>query len=261
MRSIPIVAYDVATSFDLPALATPAALWGAILSKDPLILHFSDKRYIVVFEYGSVVFFNFTTAEMRDWLTRLQPYAARMNRREFTDNFMLHVGAQEGETSKEELGVTEFNLDIVKLVAIVLSRSVSLEYYEDKLDRSLERLEDAVEQLSRTGKLVGDRQNLSRQVGVALNIQHELAYNLELLDDPDVVWESGRVIEKLYEQLTLTFDIRQRVQVLERKMAIVSKSGEFIIQRLHDRTMVRQEYAIIGLFILDLVLIFWEIIR
>lgn len=259
MRSIPILAYDVATSFNLKPLQVDAAAWGAVVARDPVIVQFADDRYMAVFDYGSVVFFNFDEGAARLWLGKLTPYASRMGRQEYADNFTLHVGKEDGGPSTEELAVPEFTLDVVKLVAIVLSRSVSLEYFEFLVERSLEQLEDSIEQLARTGRLKDTRKALTMRVGVALNIQHELAYNLGLLDDPDIVWEGGHRMEKLYAHLSQTFDIRERAQAMQRKLDIIAKSSEFIILRLQERTLNWQEYAIIALFIIDIVLIYWGI--
>jgi uncharacterized Rmd1/YagE family protein len=259
MRSIPILAYDVATSFNLKTLQVTAAEWGSIVSRDPVIVQFPDDRYMVVFDYGSLVFFNFTEETARHWINKLSDFATRWGREEFTDNFTLHVGKAEGEPSTEEFTVPEFTLDIVKLVAIVLSRSVSLEYFEFLVDRSLGQLEDTIEQLAFTGKITGSRTALTKQVGVGLNIQHELAYNLGLLDDPDILWEGGQRIGKLYTHLAQTFDIRERALALQRKIDIIAKSSEFIILRLQERTLTWQEYAIIALFVIDIILIYWGI--
>lgn len=259
MKSIPILAYDVATSFNLKTLQVDAAAWGSVVARDPVIVQFADDRYIAVFDYGSVVFFNFDQEAARHWLGKLTPYASRMGREEFTDDFTLHVGKEDGGLSTEELEVPEFTLDVVKLVAVVLSRSVSLEYFESLVDRSLGQLEDSIEQLARTGRLKDTRKSLTMRVGVALNIQHELAYNLGLLDDPDIVWEGGHRMEKLYAHLSQTFDIRERAQAMQRKLDIIAKSSEFIILRLQERVLTWQEYAIIALFVIDIVLIYWGI--
>jgi uncharacterized Rmd1/YagE family protein len=141
----------------------------------------------------------------------------------------------------------------------VLSRSVSLEYFEDKIDRSLAQLEDTMEHLARKGRLMGTRRALAQQVGIALQIEHELAYNLGLLDNPDMIWESGHRIGKIYSHLARSFDIQDRVLILQRKLAIIQRSCEFIIHRLQDRTLTWQEYAIIALFVIDIILIYWGI--
>lgn len=208
MRSIQVYAFDIATSFDLVAMRSVAETWGKVLEHNPLIVEFEPNKFMVVFEYGSVVTFSFSRSEVRGWLERLKQYAVRTNRREFTDSFTLYIGNQRaGVMSKEELSVRQFFLDTVKLVAVVLSRSVSLEYYEELIDRNLAKLEASVDSLSREGKLVLKRRQLLKQVGTALAIHHELAYNLQLLDDPDVVWDGGEEMHKLYQNLSGQFSI------------------------------------------------------
>lgn len=257
MRTVPVQAFDVATSFDLAMLRPQAELWGKLVEHSPLILELPQERYLVVFAYGSAVFFNFTNAEVRGWLDRLKPYATRTNRREYTDTFTLYIGNQKrGLASTEQLTVRQFLLDTVKLVAIVLSRSVGLEYYEELIDRSLARLEESIDVLSREGRLITGRRTLVKQVGLALAIHHELAYNLQLLDDPDVLWDRGQEVQRLYEHLAAQFSIAKRAQAVERKLEIIARSSEFIIERLQERTANLLEWGIIALFVIDLVLIF-----
>jgi len=261
LRSIPVLAFDVATSFDLAALRPEAETWGKVAERSPLIIEFSSDRYLVVFAYGSVVFFNFSADEARQQLERLRTYAVRANRREFTDTFTLYVGLRRSVTSTEEITVKSFCLDTVKLVATVLSRSVSLEYYEDLIDKNLGQLEESVDQLSREGRLVMRRRELVKTVGLALAIHHELAYNLQLLDDPDLLWERGPEMQQLYEHLSIQFSISQRAAALERKLNIIARSSEFIIERLQERTANLLEWAIIVLFVIDLVFIFLGLVK
>ena len=256
MRSISVLAFDVATSFDLTTLRPAAEQWGRVVERSPLIVELSQDRYLAIFPYGSVVFFNLTIDEARSWLDQIKSYATRANRREFTDTFTLYVGVKRRAASTEEVSVKKFLLDTVKLVATVLSRSVSLEYYEDLIDRNLGKLEESVDQLSREGRLVLKRRELVKVVGLALAIHHELAYNLQLLDDPDVLWEQGPEMQELYQNLGSQFSISTRAAVLERKLNIMARSSEFIIERLQDRTANLLEWAIIGLFVIDLVFIF-----
>lgn len=256
MQSIPVLAYDIATSFNLKLLQSTAAEWGEVVARDPVIVAFPDNRYIAIFDYGSVIFFNFDSTTAQNWFSKLAPFASRMGREVYSDNFTLHVGKSDGEPTTEEFSVPEYTLDVVKLVAVVLSRSVSLEYFEFLVDRSLAQLEDTIEQLAKTGRLTGRRKMHIQQAGVALNIQHELAYNVGLMDEPDIVWEGGQRIEKLYTHLSLTFDIVERVQTMQRKLEIISRSTEFIIHRIQDKTLIWQEYAIIALFIIDVLLIY-----
>jgi uncharacterized Rmd1/YagE family protein len=261
-NSISVLAYDVATSFDLTSLRPVVEGWGKVVERDPLIIELAATKYMVIFEYGSVVFFNFSSTEISSWLAQLKSFAHRANRREFVDEFTLYIGDKKKKiATTEELTVKQFMLDVVKLVAIVLSRSVGLEYYEDLMNRRLAKLEQSVDALSREGRFIFKRHELVKEVGLALAIQHELAYNLELLEAPDVVWERGVEMQTLYDNLSAQFSIATRAQVVDRKLNIIARSSEFIIERLQERTANLLEWAIIFLFVVDLVFIYLELVK
>ncbi len=259
MRSIPVLAYDIVTSFSKDKLVAELQQSAELIANDPLIWKLPGEKYLVVFEYGSVVFFNFATNETKIWLNKLKNFAQRPNLSEFTDSFILYIGGKKNSLQVNELRVSQFFLDIIKLVAIVLSRSVSLEYYEDLIDRNLEKLEETVDKLSYTGKFIGSRRSLIKQVGLTHAIQHELAYNLALLDDPDVIWEKGKQMAKLYRELSDQYRINSRVQVIERKLDLINKSSQFILECLQNRTANLLEAAIVFLFIVDIVFILMEL--
>ena len=57
------------------------------------------------------------------------------------DDLIIRIGGEEKqETTTEQLWVKEESVDVIKLVAIVLSRSVSLEYYEDLIENTMAAL-------------------------------------------------------------------------------------------------------------------------
>lgn len=258
-QEIKVLAYDIATSFDMDQLRRRASEWGNLRETEPVIIELAKNKYMVVFDYGSVVFFNTDSSEAQSLMERLKEFAQRANRQVYTDDFTLYVGGGPGVASSDQLTVSKFFLDAVKLVAIVLSRSVALSYYEDLIDRSLAKLEKTVDTVAREGRFVGKRRSLIKQVGLANAIQHELAYNLALLDDPDVVWERGEEMQKLYQNLSVQFSIQRRAQIINRKLSIISNSTSFIIEQLQYRTANVLELAIIFLFIVDLIIFLIEI--
>ncbi|MFH1866746.1 MAG: RMD1 family protein [Patescibacteria group bacterium] len=254
-KTISVSAYDIATSFDLSKLQTKVKDLGKLRDHDPIIVELAATKYLVVFDYGSVVFFNFALNEEKQWLARLKQFSIRANRRVFSDNFTLNIGDRKSRVSTNELSVNKFFLDIVKLVAIILSRSVALEYYEDLIDRNLEKLEESVDTLSREGRFIVSRRELIKQVGLANAIQHELAYNLSLLDDPEVVWERGEEMQQLYQHLSSQYAIQRRSQIISRKLEIISNSSKFIIDQLQNRIANVLEAAIVFLFVVDIIFI------
>jgi len=256
-RSIKVVAFDIATSFDLAQLKNRAETerWGKVYKYNPLIIQFTDGRYLIVFEYGSFVAFEFDENQIRQLINQLKPYDSGFNRSEFIDDFTLIIGEQHGATT-EELWVKEkeFDINMVELVAIVLSRSVSLQYYEELINKSLGGLEKPEDELIKDNRSTLKDREYVKQVVQVLTINRELAYNLQLFDEPDVVWATAK-LKKVYARLADLFSLKIRAQAVEHKLRFIKESNSFMLGLRQHRSGINQGWAIIGLFILETIVL------
>lgn len=258
-KDVIVKAYDVAKSLNLKELGLLLERVGEILNLNPLIASLGSNRYISIFEYGSIVFFNLTDASITGWLENIKPYASRLNKRYLSDEIKLIINPNRIDDSKmttEELSISKLDKNTVILISIILSRSVTLEYYEHLIDQALASLEDEIQRLSQDGKINRKPRYLTKQVGFALAVEHELAYNLEILDDPDVVWEGEQEIDRLFKQTTKLFDLKQRTDVIEKKLSLIARSSEFIISRLDAQKSAILELAIIFLILAEILIFF-----
>jgi uncharacterized Rmd1/YagE family protein len=258
IEQIVVRAFDYASAYDLRAareLLTREP-GGKVLGQNPLAIQVAPQTILVVFEYGSVVFFNYAADDCALLLERLKSCCQRPNRSVSTDEFVLNVaGRGKRPEGTDELTVKEFNRDTAILVAVVLSRSVALEYYEIQVSSSLEQLEQTVADLATVGKIRGGERSLTRQVGFALQIEHQLAYELDAFDDPDIVWDGGKRIEQLYKDLKREFDLDDRVRIIQQKVSIISRWSQFVISRLEGHRANLLEWIIIILILSEIVLI------
>jgi uncharacterized Rmd1/YagE family protein len=250
-------AYDYASAYDLKS-ARELLLHdqGAkVLDANPLIVQFTPRTVVSVFEYGSLVFFNLEEAECLRLIEVLKPAAQRPNRSIATDEFTLTLSSrQKAPDGTEEMTVKEFTKDIVTVVGTVLSRSVALEYYETVLNGTLERLEQTVAALAASGRIPRGERNLTRQAGLGLLIEHELAHSVSVFDDPDIIWDGGERIERLYRQLKREFDLDDRVKIVQQKVSLISRWSTFVISRLEGHRARMLEWIIIFLIAAEIVL-------
>jgi uncharacterized Rmd1/YagE family protein len=110
-------------------------------------------------------------------------------------------------------------------VAVVLSRSVALEYYERLVADALAHLEQTIGFLASKGKIPRGERDITKQVGLAMLVEHELAVSLAAFDEPEIVWDGGQSIGALYVDLKREFDLDDRVRILQQKivLALVGK--------------------------------------
>jgi required for meiotic nuclear division protein 1 len=259
-----VKAFDVASAYDLHAArkVLEEDLHGKVLEKTPLLVQFDPRRIVAIFDYGSIVFFDFEPRDRTSLVDRLMPFALRPNKTVSEDDFTLYVGPNPKDPEgTDELFVKELTRDIALLVGAVLSRSVSVEYYEKLVEGALAQLEGPIASLQSRGTIPHRQRELTRRVGFALAVEHELAYALSAFDDPDIVWDGGKRIEELYRRLKRQFDLEDRIRIIERKVSIISRSSTFIIARLEGQRSMILEWIIILLIAAEIVIVMFEKIR
>ncbi len=253
-----VKAFDVASAFDLPAVRKllEDEIHGKVLHGNPLLVQLSRWNMIAVFDYGSVVFFDTESGGRASFLARLRQFALRENKSYSEDDFILHLAARpQKPEGTDELVVRDLNRDIALVVGTVLSRSVSMDYYERLVADALAQLEGPIAALQHTGKIPRTQRELTKRVGFALAVEQELAYTLSVFDDPEIVWDGGKPVGELYRNLKREFDLEDRIKVIEQKVSIISRSSTFIISRIEGQRSQILEWIIILLILLEIVLV------
>jgi uncharacterized Rmd1/YagE family protein len=256
-EKIYVKAFDVASSYDLKAARDVLVnnFSGKVLNLNPLLVQFAPRKMAVLFDYGSIVFFNHSLPEITEALDTLRGCTQRPNRRFSEDEFVLNITARlQMPEGTEELFIKEFTKDIAMVVSIVLSRSVSLEYYESLISDTFGRLEESIATLAREGRIQKNERTLTKEVGLAISVEQELAYNLSAFDEPEIVWSGGKKIDELYKKLKREFDLDDRIRAIQQKVSIISRSSTFVISRLEAQRAQVLEWIIIVLIAFEIIL-------
>lgn len=256
-EQISVKAFDVASSYDLRSARDVLVnnFAGKVLSVNPLLVHITGRKMVAVFDYGSIVFFNHTQPEITETMDTMRGCLQRPNRRVSEDEFVLNIASrQQMPEGTEELFIKDFSKDIAMVVSIVLSRSVSLEYYESLISDTFGLLEESVATLAREGRIQKDEKTLTKEVGLAISVEQELAYNLSAFDEPEIVWSGGKRIDELYKRLKREFDLDDRIRAIQQKVSIISRSSTFVISRLEAQRSRILEWIIIILIVFEVAL-------
>ncbi|MER3523729.1 MAG: hypothetical protein C4326_06580 [Ignavibacteria bacterium] len=255
-ETVSVKAFDYASAYDLRKAREKLenTLGGKVLNAKPLLVQFDRNKLVNVFDYGSVVFFNVPPNEIEQVMAQLKQCAFRENKYISEDEFVLSlVPRQQKPAGKDVWYIKDVSRDIALIVGIVLSRSVSLEYYEKLVTDALAQFEPTVVQLATKGWIPRRGREATKNVGFALSVEHELAYDVAIFDDPDIVWDGGAKIEQLYRALKTEFNLEDRIKVIQQKVSIISRFSTFVLARLEAQRSAALELIII-------ILILWEIL-
>ena len=90
----------------------------------------------------------------------------------------------------------------------------------------------------------------------ALSVEHDLAYDVAILDDPDALWDAGSKVEQLYTGLKREFDLEDRIRIIQQKTSIISRFSTFVLSRLESQRAMYLEWIIILLIVSEILIAF-----
>lgn len=229
------------------------------VSLGPLVLPGGEAGLAVLFRYGAAVLFNLTEAEQKNFLKDLRPRVENPLRRMETEDAQLFIAGKQPEgVTPEGIGVADLSLARLQIVATALARSVALAYYENAMASAFDLIEPLARQLEHPRGGGRRLRQLLRHIGGTLLVQHKMTGRVEIQDKPDLLWDHPEV-ERLYLHLENEYELRERNTALDRKLALIAQTAETAVNLMQNRSMLRVEWYIVALIVLEVMLYIYEI--
>jgi uncharacterized Rmd1/YagE family protein len=92
-----------------------------------------------------------------------------------------------------------------------------------------------------------------QHIGRVLLTQHRMVGRVEVEEKPDVLWNHPE-LERLYLRLVDEYELTERSRAMERKLALIGKTADTLLDLVQTQRSVRLEWYIIGLIALELLL-------
>ncbi len=225
----------------------------------PLVVPTGASGLAMLFRYGAVVLFNMSDVEQKAFLEELRPRMEKPLRRAEIEDIRIFASNTQAEgMTADGIGITDLSLQRLKVIAIVLARSVALQRYEATMAEAFDVVEPLAQQIEREGGGTRILKDLLRHIGGSLLVQTKMIGRVEIQDKPDLLWDQPE-LERLYLRLEMEYELRDRNTVLERKLALISHTAETTLNLLHNRRMLRVEWYIVILIVIEVVLYTYEI--
>lgn len=229
------------------------------VSLGPLVLPAGEAGLAVLFRYGAAVLFNLTETEQKNFLKDLRPRVENPLRRMETEDAQLFIAGKQPEgVTPEGIGVADHSLARLQIVATALARSVALAYYENAMASAFDLIEPLARQLENPRGGGRRLRQLLRHIGGTLLVQHKMTGRVEIQDKPDLLWDHPEV-ERLFLHLENEYELRERNTALDRKLALIALTAETAVNLMQNRSMLRVEWYIVALIVLEVMLYIYEI--
>jgi required for meiotic nuclear division protein 1 len=231
-----------------------ALLGGKLIDSSPQELQFQygENRYLFVYPFGCLVFFNMRPEDIETEIVKLKATVGGVLELPTSETYEVIVG-DNPRVEFEFLETKKLSQDAIRLVAMCLGQSAGLEYFENKADLMLADTAVLIDDLARRGHLPLSNKHLLRVIGSTASTRQNILTNLAILDPPAVTWKS-KELEKLYRELHQNFDLEIRFRSLDRKLSLLQDNIEIIVDLASSQKNTFLEALIVVLIVLEILL-------
>ncbi len=229
------------------------------LAENPLFVSAGNQGAAVLFRYGVVVLFGLTAIEEVAFLKDLRNIATDPFEHYESEEIRLCLSDVAHEASDEDyFAVDAFNLHRLQVVASVLAKSVILAHYEAEVSQTFVRIEPLAISLQQGSGFMHNGKELLAHIGDVLMIQGRMVGRVEVSEKPELLWEEPQY-ERLYLRMADEYELVERHRALERKLELIARTAETLLDLLQNNRSHRVEWYIVILIVIEILLTIYEL--
>ncbi|MDO6490482.1 MULTISPECIES: RMD1 family protein [unclassified Cellulophaga] len=243
-------AYQIAASISIRECKRNLT-WDLIFSDgDELFYKMGDTKFVYIFQYGMVGFFNHTLEEKRTILDSIKPFCKGLKEERFSEEVNVVIEPTIQEVSFNKIIIPSFDYEAIRLIVLNASQSVALDNYFDITEQLLGETNEHTKYLEQKGKLNISGNKLKRFIGRVLNIKNEISENLYIFDSPDITWDN-EALSLLNLELKKTFDLKDRYRYIYERLGVIKENLELFKDIMDHKESSRLEWIIIILIVIE----------
>jgi uncharacterized Rmd1/YagE family protein len=230
------------------------------LSAVPFAIRVGKTGIAVLFRYGVAVLIGLSPDDEVGFLERLKPRIGGIFARfeEETAIVALGGGAEDQVQAGGPIQLRNMLPERLLVIADVLAKSVVLAHDEREVAKVFEIIEPFAKELADHGRTRRDRRAVMRLIGNALLVQHRVSGRVAIGEKPDVLWERPD-LERLYARLEDEYELKERVDTLNRKLAVVAETADTLADIIDTRRSLRLELIVVALIAFEIIVTFYQI--
>jgi len=188
-------------------------------ANSPTSLSPSVPRYVAIYRFGSVVFFNISHKEASRLLEQIKKHAVHpipvgFERREFFEMALQpQLETAAGKITADRALVRELDMNTVGVVSNIMGQTVALDWHLDTVDELLRNFSNINSSVESTGNFTSmERHTLFQVVARNNSLFIEMVGKMGIKDRSDTAWHLSQY-EGLHEGMRKEFDLDERFRV------------------------------------------------
>ncbi|KPF90586.1 hypothetical protein IP86_25600 [Rhodopseudomonas sp. AAP120] len=221
------------------------------LSSVPLAVR-AGAGIAVLFRYGVVVLIGLTTEEEAAFLQRLKPRIGGAFGNIDDETAAFQLDGEDQVAAGGPIQLRQMSLERLLIIADVLAKSVVLAHDEREVAKVFEVIEPFARELAEHGHTRRSRPAMMKLIGNALLVQHRVSGRVAITEKPDALWERPD-LERLYARLEDEYELKERVDTLNRKLEVVADTASTLADIIDTRRALRLELIVVLLIAIEVV--------
>jgi uncharacterized Rmd1/YagE family protein len=246
------VAYQVASTINVKSSKQQLQWQLLFQDSDELFYSSSKDKYIYIFHYGMVSFFNMSIDEINEALEQIKPLSYNYFSERISEEVSILIQPNTLQVNFENIVLPELNAEMIRLVMLNASQSVALNSYSEITEELLIATNEHTKYLENKGKLDITGNKLKRFIGKVLNIKNKISENLYIFDSPEITWENEQ-LNKLNQDLKQSFDLKDRYRLIHDRIEIIKENLELFKDIMDHKESSRLEWIIIILIVIEVI--------
>ena len=217
-------------------------------------------RYLVVYKYGSAVFFNMGRREREECLKLVRSFAKTPLAVPCTDDYrvMVRPGLEPwAQFEADHVVLKRLDLNNISVIGTVLAQTVALEHHEIKVDNMIEIFSGLNKTTEETGEMDISKAKLFKLVAENNNTLTELVTRMRLLGRSDTAWQYAQY-DAVWNGLRKDFELEDRFDHLDYKLNLIQTQVKFYLEILQNRKSDTLEWIIIVLISMEILVSLYD---
>ena len=248
-RSVSVEAVLLANRLDTRALGAERQR-----GLTPPAVRLGDDGLAILFRYGVIVFVASGPEDRAELIGRARAHVTAPIDPPITELIEVFIGSDEHEhLVPAGIDLNDLSLERLLVVADVLAKSVVLDHHERTIAVAFDRIEPLAESLQRHGRGGRRARELLQHIGNALLVEQRTVWRVEVDEKPEILWDRPD-LERLYFRLAEEYELKERHAALERKIALVARTAQTLLDLLWAKRSLRVEWYIVLLIVVEIML-------
>lgn len=250
--------YCIADSIDINALVIHyrKAKKTYKLYREVLHILFSNgekQAHIFCFPYGAVLFFGLTKDQEYAQLGHIKLHAVDTYPFQEVDHFS-YAKANKLSIVEDKILLPGDSVETKLAISHGIAQSLKLAIFERDIRDQVQATKMIPINIVRKGTTFLSRKQIMRQMGEIFFTRNKVNLHTDILDTPEYFWDHSET-EYVYNTIARYLDLKQRVDVLNKRMDVLGDLFEMLSSQLNHQHSSRLEWTIIILIVIEVLLV------